>query len=130
MTVALFTEADAEPGAPDYLAAQLSSDRIKRHAPPARDDRRRPGADLPPFVSTQAAAVTDGLSRLGLIATRSTGTDHIDTAEAEQREIGIGNVPDYGSWCGGRAHLRTAAHADPHPAQPRAGHRPSGSTLT
>jgi lactate dehydrogenase-like 2-hydroxyacid dehydrogenase len=53
---------------------------------------------LVPFAATQATAeVTDRLPQLALIATASTGTDHIDAAEAARRGITIANVPGYGS---------------------------------
>lgn len=69
---------------------------------------RAPGPEVPgpddhvriliPFVATQVTrAVMDRLPRLGLIATRSTGTDHIDAGEAARRGITMANVPDYGS---------------------------------
>jgi D-lactate dehydrogenase len=101
VTVALITEADANPGETGYLAGQLSSDGIKvlRAAGPEITG----GSDgsvriLVPFVATQVTAeVMDRLPQLGLIATRSTGTDHIDVAEAARRGITVANVPDYGS---------------------------------
>jgi D-lactate dehydrogenase len=43
------------------------------------------------------AGVLDTLPRLRLIATRSTGFDHIDVAECKRRGIGVCNVPSYGS---------------------------------
>lgn len=41
--------------------------------------------------------VLDKLPRLKMVATRSTGTDHIDIAECERRKIKVMNVPVYGS---------------------------------
>lgn len=101
MTVALITETDANPGETVYLAGQLSADGVKvlRATGPEITD----GGDgmvriLVPFVATQVnAEVMGGLPQLGLIATRSTGTDHIDVAEAARRGIAIASVPDYGS---------------------------------
>ena len=100
MTVALITEADANPVEFDYLTSELSRDGV--------DVRRAGGADitggaayaaiLAPFVSTQVTAdVMSRMPELGLIATRSTGTDHIDLDEAARRGITVKNVPDYGS---------------------------------
>ena len=42
------------------------------------------------------AAVLDAMPKLRLIATRSTGTDHIDLVECTRRGIAVCNVPDYG----------------------------------
>lgn len=100
MAVALITEAAANPGESEYLASRLSGDgmTVRRVAGPeitADGDEVRV---LVPFVGTQVtAAVMDRLPHLGLIATRSTGTDHIDIAEAARRGIRVANVPDYGS---------------------------------
>jgi D-lactate dehydrogenase len=50
-----------------------------------------------PFIYTKlTAAVLAGLTRLKLIATRSTGYDHIDLAECRRRAITVCNVPAYG----------------------------------
>jgi len=43
------------------------------------------------------AASMDRMPGLRLIATRSTGTDHIDIAAARQRGIAVCNVPEYGA---------------------------------
>jgi len=100
LTGALITGADANPGESGYLAAQLSGDGIKVLRVPGPEitvdhDQLR---ILVPFVTTQVTAEILGqLPHLGVIATRSTGTDHIDTAEAARRGITIANVPDYGS---------------------------------
>ncbi len=50
------------------------------------------------FVGSQVAAeVMDRFPNLKLIATRSTGFDHIDIEEAKKRGIAVSNVPEYGS---------------------------------
>jgi D-lactate dehydrogenase len=46
--------------------------------------------------SDLSAAVLDRLPRLRLIATRSTGYDHIDLDRCARRSIAVANVPDYG----------------------------------
>lgn len=100
MTVVLITETDANPGETGYLAGQLSADGVKvlRAAGPEITGSEGPVRILVPFVATQVTAgVMDRLPQLGLIATRSTGTDHIDVAEAARRGITIASVPDYGS---------------------------------
>lgn len=96
----MITETDANPGETGYLAGQLSAEGIEvlRAAGPEITRSDGPVRILVPFVATQVTAeVMDRLPQLGLIATRSTGTDHIDTAEAARRGITIASVPDYGS---------------------------------
>jgi D-lactate dehydrogenase len=101
MTVALITEADANPGETEYLAGQLSGDGVKVLRAAGPEVTGGSGGQvriLVPFVATQVTAEVMGrLPQLGLIATRSTGTDHIDVAEAARRGITIVSVPDYGS---------------------------------
>jgi D-lactate dehydrogenase len=41
-------------------------------------------------------AALQGLPKLRLVATRSTGFDHIDVAECKRRKIAVCNVPSYG----------------------------------
>ena len=41
--------------------------------------------------------VLDRLPNLQMIATRSTGVDHIDSVECKKRKIEVMNVPTYGS---------------------------------
>ncbi len=52
---------------------------------------------LIPFIHSQVGpAEMEAMPRLKLIATRSTGYDHIDLAQAAQRGILVANVPGYG----------------------------------
>lgn len=52
---------------------------------------------LIPFIHTQiGAAELDRLPALRLIATRSTGLDHLDVAACQARDVAIANVPGYG----------------------------------
>ncbi len=46
--------------------------------------------------SDLSAPVLDRLPRLRLVATRSTGYDHIDLRRCAERGIAVANVPDYG----------------------------------
>ncbi len=48
------------------------------------------------IYSEVKGAVLDQLDRVGLIATRSTGVDHIDAGACEERGIKVANVPTYG----------------------------------
>lgn len=67
---------------------------IQEH-PELRDDTV---AILSIFVGSRVTKdVMDRFPNLKLIATRSTGFDHIDIAEAKKRNILISNVPEYGS---------------------------------
>ena len=64
-----------------------------------------PEADLPReaeiisvFVNSRITPeIIDKFPRLKLIATRSTGFDHIDIAYAKQKGVAVANVPAYGS---------------------------------
>lgn len=52
---------------------------------------------ISPFVlSTVSADIIAAMPKLKLIATRSTGFDHIDLAAAQARDIKVCNVPAYG----------------------------------
>lgn len=49
------------------------------------------------IYSRMDKAVLDKLPKLKMIATRSTGTDHIEVEECKKRKITVANVPVYGS---------------------------------
>lgn len=52
-----------------------------------------------PFVNSKLSAeVLSALPNLKLVATRSTGYDHIDLDFCKARGIRVSNVPDYGDW--------------------------------
>src|SRR5438552_7457557 len=52
---------------------------------------------LIPFIHTKVGPYElDMLPKLKLIATRSTGYDHIDLATTRERGIAVANVPAYG----------------------------------
>jgi len=50
-----------------------------------------------PIYSVMKKEILDKLPNLRVIATRSTGVDHIDLAECKKRSIEVSNVPVYGS---------------------------------
>jgi D-lactate dehydrogenase len=53
---------------------------------------------LSPFIYSKVDhAVFEAAPGLRLVATRSTGVDHIDVAEAKARGVAVANVPEYGS---------------------------------
>jgi D-lactate dehydrogenase len=52
---------------------------------------------LSPFIYSQVSAQTlEGLPGLRLVATRSTGYDHLDLAACGARNVAVANVPTYG----------------------------------
>lgn len=93
-----FVEADAEEQV--FLAAHAPRDWSVRWVPGALADAATV-ADcevLSVFVHSPVTAATlAALPSLKLVATRSTGFDHIDLDACRQRGIAVCNVPDYGS---------------------------------
>lgn len=71
-----------------YFSEPLSEDNASTHAD-AEVVSVFVASELPP-------AVIDALGKLRLIATRSTGFDHIDRAACEARGVVVANVPSYG----------------------------------
>jgi D-lactate dehydrogenase len=72
----VFTDAALEPGLPE---------------------RFRDAEIVSPFIySSVSKALLDQMPRLKLIATRSTGLDHVDTGACQDRGITVTNVPSYG----------------------------------
>jgi D-lactate dehydrogenase len=61
-----------------------------------KDDLDRVEVLLPFIHPSLGQAEIDAMPRLKLIATRSTGYDHIDVAYAHERGIAVANVPGYG----------------------------------
>jgi len=90
--IPLLTEAlSAAPGTPVLLTCPLSE------ALDQLADRAENVTVLSPFISSPVTgAELDRLPALRLIATRSTGFDHIDLAAARARGITVCNVPVYG----------------------------------
>ncbi len=59
--------------------------------------RLRDAQVLSPFIYSQVSAdALAALSALRLVATRSTGYDHVDLAAAAARDVTVANVPAYG----------------------------------
>ncbi len=89
-----------EPWEEAYVRTKLPNEEIEFHAGPlsAFPDLTDPDAEvLCTFIDSPIAEVQ--MSRfpaLKLIATRSTGFDHIDLAAAKARGIAVANVPFYG----------------------------------
>lgn len=65
--------------------------------PPSPQELRALSADAAVMVCTSAAtidaALVDGCERLGLVASVSAGTDHIDLAACERRGVRVTNTP-------------------------------------
>lgn len=85
-----------------YLKRALSQQPLTVHVmpEPLSDETQRlaRGADvLSVFIySTLTPNILRHLPRLRLIATRSTGFDHIDLATCRRRHVAVANVPSYG----------------------------------
>lgn len=78
----------ASPVTPQYVAGPLTADSIAA---------ARGAAILSVFIYSQiTAAVVKRLRGVRLIATRSTGFDHIDLTACARRKILVANVPAYG----------------------------------
>jgi D-lactate dehydrogenase len=83
-----------------YLAERLPDDEVRFHAGPLA------AADLAGLAEVEAlsvfiysrvtAAALEKMPRLRLVATRSTGYDHVDTAACRARGVAVSNVPTYG----------------------------------
>jgi D-lactate dehydrogenase len=97
MRITFFEVNDAETA---YLRAKLAGQEASFHAEKIHE------ADLAPlgaaevisvFIYSQVTdAVLAKLPRLRLIATRSTGYDHIDLAASKKRGVAVATVPSYG----------------------------------
>lgn len=84
----------------DYLASHFPDSRV--HCSPDRlEEQHLPALEgcecLSIFVHSRlSAGLLAGLPRVKLIATRSTGYDHVDTTACQERGIAVANVPNYG----------------------------------
>ena len=85
-----------------YLTQRLPEEKLHfRTAPLTTAEQAQEIADdaeiVSPFVRSRLGAdVIANLPHLKMIATRSTGFDHIDVPEAMSRDIPVRNVPTYG----------------------------------
>ncbi len=85
-----------------YLTERLPDETLRFRAEPltTADQAREIAADaeiVSPFVHSRLGAdVIENLPQLKMIATRSTGFDHINVPDAESRSIPVCNVPTYG----------------------------------
>jgi D-lactate dehydrogenase len=96
MRVAFFEVKDWERA---YLAERLPSDEIHFEAGPlsAPESSLRGLEALSVFIYSHVTReVLEALPDLKLIATRSTGFDHIDVDACRKRGVAIANVPSYG----------------------------------
>ncbi|OHA85119.1 MAG: hypothetical protein A2408_02690 [Candidatus Yonathbacteria bacterium RIFOXYC1_FULL_52_10] len=82
----------------EFMATRLSEHQFVFYKAPIDPQVRDEQAEvLSVFVNAPVTAQTlDRFPNLKLIATRSTGFDHIDLAEAKRRGIIVTNVPTYG----------------------------------
>lgn len=84
----------------DYLAPRFSASEADFTSEPLDDSHLPPARDydcLSPFVySRLSEKALNAFPQLRLVATRSTGYDHIDTKTCAHRAIAVANVPSYG----------------------------------
>lgn len=84
----------------DYLTPNFPEDKLEfTHEP--LDEAHLPGARdydcISPFVYSRVTeTVLSAFPQLRMVATRSTGYDHIDTKTCAHRAIAVANVPSYG----------------------------------
>lgn len=97
MTIAIF---DLKPWEKSLFSSELKKHKVLYFTKPIQsvDVKKFKQADvISCFInSTVNKKIINQLPRLKLIAARSTGIDHIDTAEASKRRIQVLNVPSYG----------------------------------
>ena len=93
---------ETEPGEKEYLLKQLtdgdasfSQDRLSE----SNADEFSDFDIISTFISSDLSGNTlRRLGKLKMIATRSTGFDHIDLSECQKRQIVVANVPSYGEY--------------------------------
>ncbi len=99
MSIYFFETNDSEQR---YLTEHLPDERLRFLAAPLTnaEQAREIASDaeiVSPFVHSRLGAdVIENLPHLKMIATRSTGFDHINVPDAESRDIPVCNVPTYG----------------------------------
>lgn len=97
MRIAIFETEEWERSACARLGADHSLTCTSEPLNPDTVARYTEAEIVSPFVYSQlTAAVLSRLPALRLVATRSTGYDHIDLAYCRSRGITVSNVPDYG----------------------------------
>jgi len=91
---------EMEPWETDYLSKYFSTEEAKFFSHKLTANNAIEYQDtkiISTFIYSELSKkVIDSLSALKLIATRSTGFDHIDLAECKRRDISVCNVPSYG----------------------------------
>lgn len=84
----------------DYLEKKLSGNELSFFAEPLSLDNINSATDYPiisPFIYSQIRKdVLGKLPNLKMIATRSTGFDHIDIQTTKENKVAVCNVPFYG----------------------------------
>src|SRR5580658_6745639 len=100
MSIYFFEITDS--GQQNYLTEHLPDETLRFRAEPLTTaqqahDIAHDAAIVSPFVHSRLGAdVIASLPHLKMIATRSTGFDHINVPEAESRSVPVCNVPTYG----------------------------------
>lgn len=86
---------ECEPGEQQFFAAEMPAHAL--HFVEGADGVPAEAEIVSVFIYTEIdAAFLKAHPRLRLVCTRSTGSDHIDTAECRRRGITVCNVPSYG----------------------------------
>ncbi len=104
----VITFAEVEPWEKNYITSHLSGEKtlMKKYSIRLTEDKisseniehlDKNTEILSTFIYSHIdAAVIDHLPKLKLLATRSTGFDHIDIEQCKKRNIAVLNVPSYG----------------------------------
>ena len=96
MNIAFFEVKDWER---DYLSRKLPGHELHFSSERLLEPERAPreAKVVSPFIYSKiSGAVLEALAALELVATRSTGFDHVDLAACTRRNVTVSNVPSYG----------------------------------
>lgn len=97
MTIAIF---DLKPWEKELFKSSLKKHRVTYFTKPIQEVNLKNFREVEVIscfiTSTVTKEIISKLPKLKLIATRSTGFDHIDMAETKKRKIKVLNVPSYG----------------------------------
>lgn len=91
---------EIKPGEDEFFKKALPNDELVFSPDPLTEQNLSQYTDLEVVTSHTGSKITqaviDGLKNLKLIATRTTGFDHIDVKYAQSKNIPVCNIPSYG----------------------------------